>query len=119
MSHVPRLFTVDEANALVPQLQLELAQVAKLRGELTTTIEALVPQYMAAVPKDPFDGKPLRLAQTDQGIVIYSVDEDEKDDGGMVTLSPKDKTRKRAPDLGLRLHNLEHRGILVTDESRN
>jgi hypothetical protein len=41
MSHVPRLFTVDEANALVPQLQLELAQVAKLRGELTATIEAL------------------------------------------------------------------------------
>ena len=41
MSHVPRLFTVDEANALVPQLQLELAQVAKLRGELTVAIEAL------------------------------------------------------------------------------
>jgi len=41
MSHVPKLFTVEEANALVPQLQLELAQVAKLRGELTAAIEAL------------------------------------------------------------------------------
>jgi hypothetical protein len=41
MSQVPRLFTVDEANALVPQLQLELAQVAKLRGDLTAAIEAL------------------------------------------------------------------------------
>ena len=41
MSQVPRMFSVDEANALVPQLQLELAQVAKLRGELTAAIEAL------------------------------------------------------------------------------
>lgn len=41
MSQVPRLFSVEEANALVPQLQLELAQVAKLRGELSATIEAL------------------------------------------------------------------------------
>lgn len=41
MSQVPRMFTVDEANALVPQLQLELAQVAKLRGDLTAAIEAL------------------------------------------------------------------------------
>lgn len=41
MSHVPRMFSVEEANALVPHLQVELAQVAKLRGELTATIEAL------------------------------------------------------------------------------
>jgi hypothetical protein len=41
MSQVPKLFSVDEANALVPQLQLELGLVAKLRGELTAAIEAL------------------------------------------------------------------------------
>ena len=41
MSQVPRLFSVEEANALVPHLQVELAEVAKLRGELTAAIEAL------------------------------------------------------------------------------
>lgn len=41
MSQVPRLFTVEEANALVPQLQIELAQVARLRVRLTAVIEAL------------------------------------------------------------------------------
>ena len=41
MSQVPRLFSVDEANALVPQLQIELGQGARLRVQLTAVIEAL------------------------------------------------------------------------------
>jgi hypothetical protein len=43
---------------------------------------ALMPRYLAAVPADPFDGRPLRLRPLPDGIVIYSVGPDRRDDGG-------------------------------------
>ena len=48
----------------------------------------------------------------DRGIVIYSIGEDETDDGGVVTPG---KDRKRPPDTGFRLLALEHRGLSITD----
>jgi len=41
MAGVHRIFSVEEANELVPTLELELGRVARLRGELGTLIEAL------------------------------------------------------------------------------
>ena len=43
-------------------------------------LQELCPAYLEEVPIDPFDGKPLKLAHRDDGIVIYSVDKDGKDD---------------------------------------
>jgi len=37
----PRIFTVEEANALVPTLQLEFGRLARLRGEVSAIVEAL------------------------------------------------------------------------------
>ncbi|HVP68225.1 MAG TPA: DUF2203 domain-containing protein [Anaeromyxobacteraceae bacterium] len=37
----PRLFTVEQANALVPTLQLEFGRLAHLRGEVSAVVEAL------------------------------------------------------------------------------
>jgi hypothetical protein len=48
----------------------------------------LVPQYLKAVPLDPFDGKPLRYRRTDSGAVGYSVGEDAHDDGGDLNRPP-------------------------------
>ena len=44
---------------------------------LPETLESLVPELLAAVPADPFDGKPLRYSREDA--VVYSVGEDLKD----------------------------------------
>ncbi len=41
MDEVARVFTVDEANALVPTLELEFSRVARLRSELRPLIESL------------------------------------------------------------------------------
>jgi hypothetical protein len=83
-------------------------------GRLPASLDELVPAYLPSSPVDPFDGKPLRLAKTDQGIVIYSVDENGTDDGGVVSL-PDDKSRKRAPDSGFRLFSAEHRGVVIVE----
>jgi hypothetical protein len=42
-------------------------------GNWPRTIANLVPDYLSAVPLDPFDAKPLRYRRTDCGAVVYSV----------------------------------------------
>jgi hypothetical protein len=41
MDEGPRFFTVDEANELVPALQIEFGRIARARGELAPLIAAL------------------------------------------------------------------------------
>ena len=101
---------LDCAIAAVAAERFRLAQ-----GNLPSTLEQLVPAYLSAVPIDPFDGKPLRMAKSDQGIVIYSVDENGVDDGGDLVVR-KEGVKKQAPDLGFRLNNPDHRGVLIIDD---
>jgi hypothetical protein len=42
----------------------------------------LVPQYLASVPVDPFDGLPVRYKVLPTGYVVYSLGTNGKDDGG-------------------------------------
>ncbi len=51
-------------------------------GTLPASLAELVPQYLAAVPSDPYDGKPLRFKPLVKGFVVYSLGEDGDDDGG-------------------------------------
>ncbi|MFW6151896.1 MAG: hypothetical protein ACOC6C_02875 [Verrucomicrobiota bacterium] len=52
---------------------------------LPSELASLVPQFLSAVPRDPYDGKPMRYVP-DAGIV-YSVGEDLKDSASSVELS--------------------------------
>jgi hypothetical protein len=51
-------------------------------GKLPEKLDELVPQFLSAVPVDPFDGVPLRYHHLAKGYVIYSVGSDGHDDGG-------------------------------------
>jgi len=51
-------------------------------GAFPETLEAVVPQYLEAVPVDPYDGKAIRYSAADGGFVVYSIGEDGSDDGG-------------------------------------
>jgi hypothetical protein len=51
-------------------------------GHWPEKLEDLVPEFLAQVPADPFDGKPLRVHHTEDELVIYSVGPDGNDDGG-------------------------------------
>jgi hypothetical protein len=72
-------------------------------------LQELCPAYLDEVPIDPFDGKPLKFAHRYDGIVIYSVDKDGKDDGGDVHKKSSDDVDPK--DLGLRLWNPDHRHL--------
>jgi hypothetical protein len=58
-------------------------------GKLPSSLEALVPEFLAAVPYDYMSAKPLcyRL-KNDGSYVLYSVGLDGKDDGGDPTPTP-------------------------------
>ncbi len=69
------------------------------------SLKELVPEYIKEIPKDPFDGAPLRYRRLDEGVVIYSVGVDKTYDGG----NPVDNAHKPCSEARVRLWNLEHR----------
>jgi hypothetical protein len=70
------------------------------------TLDHLIPTYLAAVPLDPFDGKSLRYRHLDDGVVIYSVGADGKDNGGTL-IRPGSYSPEW--DVGIRLWDVKHR----------
>ena len=83
-------------------------------GRLPGSMGALVPRYLDAVPIDPFNQQPVRLALNEDGIVIYSVGPDRTDDGGDVTTYDR---KKGTPDRGFRLLKPHLRGLVILDDS--
>lgn len=63
------------------------------------------------LPRDPFDGLPLRYRRTTDGVVVYSVGNDRTDDGGVVVNEDgrRDLQRELAPDRGYRLWDVAKR----------
>lgn len=57
-------------------------------GSYPASLDTLVPDLLPAIPRDIFDGKPLRYTLIDGSPVIYSVGVDRKDDGGRPPQNP-------------------------------
>jgi hypothetical protein len=77
---------IKEATS-VAQLRTAQAAIAierfrLARGKLPDQLDDLVPQFLPAVPQDPFDGEPLRYRRLETGYVVYSVGSDGQDNGG-------------------------------------
>jgi len=68
-------YALTRALAAVRAYELE-------KGRMPRTLKALVPVYLKAVPVDPYDGKPVRLARVDDRWVLYSIGSDKEDNGG-------------------------------------
>jgi hypothetical protein len=85
-------------------VSVELYRLANQRWP--DKLDDLTPQYLSKVPLDPFDGQPLRYRRLKDGVIIYSVGEDGKDEGG-------ERVRIRAgePDrnVGFQLWDAERR----------
>jgi hypothetical protein len=73
-----------------------------------TTLQELCPKYLPAVPSDPFTGKPLLLSKREDGIVIYSVAWDGKDDGGQIEIRQRGGS---SADYGFRLYDADKRNL--------
>jgi len=83
----------DSARAALAALRFRAKQ-----GRLPAGLDALVPEYLEAVPADPFDGKPLRYRADAAGLAVYAVGADGRDDGGAT-----ERRDGKAPDTGFRI----------------
>jgi hypothetical protein len=61
-------------------------------GKLPPDLNALVPEFLDAVPVDGFDGQPLRYSAEKK--IVYSVGKNLKDDGGDDQASPTDSSQR-------------------------
>jgi hypothetical protein len=83
----PLTAAFNAKSRILAAREILLTAIACQRYQLKTGRPAaqladLVPDFLPTVPRDPFDGQPLRLRQSDNTIVIYSIGKDGKDDGG-------------------------------------
>jgi hypothetical protein len=72
-------------------LALAISRYRLKNGHFPAKLGELVPDFLIAVPGDPFDGKTMKYKRTEQGAVIYSIGPDLVDDGGKPL---DDKNRK-------------------------
>lgn len=73
-------------------------------GRRPTTLDELVPDYLSAVPRDPFDGAdgPIRYLPDAPSPLLYSVASNGSDDGGAFALAPLPQggvAERTSPDL--------------------
>ncbi|MCW5556118.1 MAG: hypothetical protein KIS67_28675 [Verrucomicrobiae bacterium] len=92
--------SVKKAMQAETERSLVLCAIALKRhylrhDEHPETLDALVPEFLAAVPTDYMNGQPLKYRRNADGsFTLYSVGEDGVDDGGDVALAP-DRTNTR------------------------
>lgn len=86
---VPNFFKAWQTTAynqtLINEAQIACAleRYRLAHGEYPETLDALVPQFMEAIPHDIIGGQPLHYRRTDDGkFLLYSVGWNEMDDGG-------------------------------------
>ncbi len=65
-------------------------------GRLPETLGELVPEYLDDVPRDDFDGEPLRYDRDKK--VVYSVGEDLTDDGGFTPEEAREWWQRSHPE---------------------
>jgi hypothetical protein len=85
MPALARITTIDMRNVaqlLTTRVGLAIERYRLAAGKLPDALTDLVPVYLDAVPRDPFDGNDLRYKRLDVGFVVYSIGEDLIDDGG-------------------------------------
>jgi hypothetical protein len=75
-------------------------------GRWPDSLADLSPDLIAKIPMDPYLGKPLRYRRLADGVVIYSVGPDGRDDGGKI-----DRKNNMAPgtDIGIQLWDPDKR----------
>jgi hypothetical protein len=77
--------TIRASTQAYIELAITALAVERFRhaqGRLPDDLKELAPQFLDAIPTDPFDGAALRYRRLTRGYVVYSVGQDGHDDGG-------------------------------------
>jgi hypothetical protein len=78
-------------------------------GRWPDSLEAIPKDILPAVPTDPFTGKPIAFRRLEDGIVVYSIGPDGRDDGGRFTDVAVTPGSPSSRDFGIRLWDADRR----------
>lgn len=85
-SHVFKRYLQSKARLHITQAAIAIERYRLARGDLPDSLADLIPEYLIAVPKDPYTARELRYEKLGKGgFVVYSIGEDGHDDGGWET----------------------------------
>ncbi|MGH7143019.1 MAG: hypothetical protein ACREJ2_02660 [Planctomycetota bacterium] len=65
--------TVVDAFEALDRLAVAVDLYRLKHGAYPATLQALVPEFLPAIPADPFGGKPLKMRSVPGGVVLFSV----------------------------------------------
>jgi len=82
-ARLPDTLGRDQARSSIGVTAMALERYGLAAGTFPETLQVLVPEYLAAVPEDPFDRQPLRYQCKGQGYLVYSIGINGVDDGGV------------------------------------
>jgi hypothetical protein len=90
LGNVVKKFAQAQVSVDLARTAIALERCRLAHGEFPESLDALAPQFIAQVPHDVIGGQPLKYRREADGqFVLYSVGWNEKDDGGVVGLTPK------------------------------
>jgi hypothetical protein len=111
-----RIWRLRTANIRCAIAMLAVERYRRRCGRWPQALEALVPAQLQVVPLDPYDGKPLRYRELADGVLIYAIGPDLKDDGGRLVANQRKATPSLSKpseceglDIGVRLWDVKHR----------
>jgi len=84
-------YSTQRRDTTLVALALELYR--REHGDWPASLDALVPTFIPTIPRDQYDGGPLKYRITDGGPLVYSVGVDRKDDHGRVDAGSKGRRR--------------------------
>jgi hypothetical protein len=64
-----------------------------VHGALPPVLDDCVPNFLASLPEDPYDGTPIRYSRQENGYIVYSIGEDLVDNGGLKVQRDKSGNR--------------------------
>lgn len=73
----------SDANRRLTAVGIAAAGFLARKGRYPSSVSELVPDFLAEIPIDPWDGQPIRIRHLDDGLVIYSIGWNGIDDGGV------------------------------------
>jgi hypothetical protein len=78
-------FASGQSSADLARTAIALERYRLARGEFPESLDVLAPQFIAKLPHDVINGRPLKYRRTSDGqFVLYSIGWNEADDGGTV-----------------------------------
>jgi hypothetical protein len=84
-----------DASAKLAAAAFAIEEFRQTKNRLPETFYELTPEFLDALPIDPFDASPIRYRQLSRGYILYSVDADARDDGGK---SPPARRKLKEPN---------------------